>query len=184
MPIAQFRRNAERWPPTFVIELWNMFHRTDAELSQTNSSTKKWHRSFNATLPFCHAVFWKFLEVLKREESLIRVQILQFVSEDAPPPNRFWYMGCIVRILPVADNFPNRQPLNYLRSISHNLSYWSYFRCIVWYITASYCGNHFVFWTWSLFLLKFYFKKPVRNSYLFALLVARYTFFLITRFFI
>ena len=130
MPIAQFRRNAERWPSVFVIELWNMFHGTDAELSQTNSSTKKWHRSFNATLPFCHVIFWKFLEVLKREESLIRVQILQFVSEDAPPPNRCWYMVCIVRILPVVDNFPNRQPLNYLRSISHNLSYWSYFRCM------------------------------------------------------
>ena len=35
---GQFRWNAARRPPVFPINLWNMFHRTDAELPRTNNS--------------------------------------------------------------------------------------------------------------------------------------------------
>ena len=36
---GRFRRNAPRRPPLFALDLWNMFHRTDDELPQTNTST-------------------------------------------------------------------------------------------------------------------------------------------------
>ena len=36
----RFRLNAPRNNPTFSIELWNMFHGTDDELSRTNNSVK------------------------------------------------------------------------------------------------------------------------------------------------
>ena len=34
----RFRRNAARRPPVFPINLWDMFHGTDAELPRTNNS--------------------------------------------------------------------------------------------------------------------------------------------------
>ena len=56
-----FRLNAPRNNPMFLIELWNMFHRTDAELPQTSNSVEGWHRSFQGNLSSCHPNVWKFL---------------------------------------------------------------------------------------------------------------------------
>ena len=44
--IGRFRRNAPRRALLFPIELWNMYHRTDAELPRSNNSVEGWHRSF------------------------------------------------------------------------------------------------------------------------------------------
>ena len=44
--IGRYRRNAPRRQPTFPIQLWNMFHRTENELHRTNNSVFKvtYHR--------------------------------------------------------------------------------------------------------------------------------------------
>ena len=64
-----------------------------------------------------------FLDVLKKEESIIRVKILQNQGGHQPPPQRRRYADCNQRILQILDDYPNRQTLNYLRSIAHNLSF-------------------------------------------------------------
>ena len=58
----------------FAIGVWNMFRRTDDELPRTNNSVEGWHRSFQCSLSACHPTFWKFLDLLKKEEGLIRVK--------------------------------------------------------------------------------------------------------------
>ena len=73
--IGRFRRNAPRRPPSFALDLWNMFNRTDDELP-----------SFQAHISSCHPVFWKFLNILRNEESLIRVSITQHLAGHPPPP--------------------------------------------------------------------------------------------------
>lgn len=121
--IGRFRRNAPRRPPTFAIELWNMFHRSDAELPRTNNAVEGWHRCFQANVSACHPIFWKFLEVLKKEESVVRVSIFQNLGGHQPPSQRRRYADCNQRILRILDDYPNRQRMDYLRSIAHNLSF-------------------------------------------------------------
>ena len=53
--ICCFRKNTLCRPPSIALDLWNMFNRTDDELSRTNNSLDKWHISS------CHLVFCKFL---------------------------------------------------------------------------------------------------------------------------
>lgn len=120
--IGRFRRNAPRRAPLFAIELWNMFHRTDDELPRTNNSVEGWHRSFQGHLSACHPNFWKFVSVIKKEEAIVRVSILQHLGGHPAPPARRRYADCNARILRIVDDYPNRQTIDYLRSIAHNLA--------------------------------------------------------------
>ena len=100
-----------------------MFHGTDAEFPRTKNSIEGWHRSFNAQVSSYHPTFLKFLDKIKREESLTRVQILHCVGGHAPLPQRRRYVDISARILRIADDYPNREPIYYLQSIVDNLSY-------------------------------------------------------------
>jgi len=122
--IGRFRRNAPRRPPMFQIELWDMFHRTHDELPRTSNSVEGWHRSFQGHPTSCHPVFWKFLQILQNEESLIRVSIIQHLVGHPSPARRRRYLDCNQRILRIVDDFANRNVLDYLRAIAHNLGFW------------------------------------------------------------
>ena len=75
--IGRFCVDAPRVNPMLSIELCNIFHRTDAERSQTNNGVEGWQRSFQGHFSSYHPSFARFYGVLKNEESVIRVYILQ-----------------------------------------------------------------------------------------------------------
>ena len=72
--IGHFRRNAPNAAPLFPIELWNMFHRTTEDLPRINNNIEAWHNSFQANVSFTHSTFWKFLDILLREEECLRTK--------------------------------------------------------------------------------------------------------------
>lgn len=113
-------RDGDRRAPTFSIELWNMFHRTFDELPRTNNSIEGWHRSFQATVGINHPTLWRFLDVLRQEEALNRMTILQMLGGHPAPAVRRRYADANQRILRLVDNYANLR-LQYLRSIAHNL---------------------------------------------------------------
>ena len=46
-------------------------------LPRTNNAVEGWHRSFQANVGGCHPNFWKFTDILKREQNLAQVHIAQ-----------------------------------------------------------------------------------------------------------
>ena len=115
--VGRYPQNARVRPPLFAINVWNMYHnRIDDELPRTNNSVEGWHRRFQGHISLCHPDFWKFINVLKKEEGLVRVSIFQHLGGHPPQPARRRYLDCNRRILRIVDDFPNRQRMNYLRS--------------------------------------------------------------------
>ena len=60
--------------------------------------------------------------MLKKEETIARVGILQNEGGHETPPQRR-YIDCTQRILRIVDDFPNHQIIGYLRNIAQNLAY-------------------------------------------------------------
>ena len=73
--VGCFCRNAPRRLPLFPIELWNMFNRTAEELPRTNNNIEAWRNGFQANVSSTHPTFWKFLDILLREERIVRVRM-------------------------------------------------------------------------------------------------------------
>ena len=121
--IGRFRRNAPRRQPMFSMELWNIFHRTQDELPRTNNNIEGWHRRFQSNASAPHPVIWKFLDILKKEQGLTRVEALQTIGGHPPPAQRRRYKDCNQRTIAIVDDYPNRNTIQYLRSIAYYLSY-------------------------------------------------------------
>jgi hypothetical protein len=121
--IGRFRRNAPRANPMFSIVMWNMFHRTQQEMPRTNNHIEGWHRKFQGICMSYHPRFWKFIDLLKNEQSLNRVAIIQADAGHPPPAQRRRYINCNERILTIVDDFANRENMQYIRSIAHNLGF-------------------------------------------------------------
>ena len=85
---GKFRPKAPSREPLFYMEIWIMFNHTDEELPRSNNAVEGWHRGFQANAAACHPTFWKFIGLLKNEESLIRTVILQNQGGHQPPPQR------------------------------------------------------------------------------------------------
>ena len=121
--IGRPRRQGGRRNPTFHHDVWNMFQRSLAELPRTNNHVEGWHRRLQANLNVYHPTLWKLIEVLKREESLVRTEIAQAVGGHPAPAQRRKYADSAQRILAIVNDYNNRQLLDYLRAIANNLQY-------------------------------------------------------------
>ena len=121
--IGRFRRNAARATPNFPIQMWNMFHRTHEELPRTNNHIEGWHRKFQSICMCYHPTIWKFINLLKKEQTLNRVDMVQAEAGHPPPAQQHRYVDCNQRIIAIVDDYPNRDNMRYLRGIAHNLGF-------------------------------------------------------------
>ena len=121
--IGRFRGSAARGAPLFSIEMWNMFHRTNQEMSRTNKHIERWHRRFQSLYVSYYPEFWKFIQLLEQEHSVNRVELLQAAGGHSPRARRWRYVDCNERILAILDDYPNRDTIRYLQSIAHYLGF-------------------------------------------------------------
>ena len=68
--IDRLRPGGQRQDPIFVITVWNMHNQTLQGLPRANNAMEGWHRNFQANVRGFHINFWRFIEILKRDENL------------------------------------------------------------------------------------------------------------------
>ena len=115
--IGRLRRNGHRGDPTFDHDVWNMYMRTRDELSRTNNNVEGWHRGVQFHINACHPNFWKFLDVIKSEENLTRVKIVQYLGGHPDVPQKKKYVDFNIRIANIVQNYPGL--LTQVYGVSH-----------------------------------------------------------------
>ena len=73
--------------PLFDLALWNMYDQTIGDLLRTNNAVEGWHGRFQANVGAYHPNFWKFIDILKLEQSLNHVNISQARAGHQPGLN-------------------------------------------------------------------------------------------------
>ena len=81
-----------RRSPRVPISLWNCYEASIDDLPKTNNSIEGWHRSFSSLMASSNPNFWRFLEILKKEEGLTRLKLEQLTSGINPPPSKRIYI--------------------------------------------------------------------------------------------
>ena len=79
-------------------------------------------RRFQANVGAYHPNFWKFIDILKREQSLNHVNISQARAGHQPEPQRRRYQDSNRRIKNIVQDYHNMDRLQYLRGLAHNIS--------------------------------------------------------------
>ena len=69
-PMRRGRRRAPMFSPT----MWSTYARVVANLPLTNNSVEGWHTTLAANAGGHHINFWRYINVLKRQEALASVQ--------------------------------------------------------------------------------------------------------------
>ena len=81
-----------------TFKIMNMYDQTIGDLLRTNNAVEGWHQRFQANVGAYHPNFWKFIDILKREQSLNHVNISQARAGHQPEPQRRRYQDSNRRI--------------------------------------------------------------------------------------
>ena len=82
----------ERLPPRFPLELWNVNNRVEEEIPKTNNHVEAYHRHLQTAILSFHPNIWTSLKVLKREEALKKLEMIQMEAGQASPPQELRYV--------------------------------------------------------------------------------------------
>ena len=92
-----------------------------SQLPRTNNAVEGWHRGFATNLGAYHPNFWRYLDILKREQCLSKAKLTQLISGQGPPAPRRQYRDAGTRLLAVVSDHENRHILDFLRGIAYNI---------------------------------------------------------------
>lgn len=116
------RRGRGRNAPMFPHSLWNCYDASLDDLPRTNNSVEGWHRGFSQLLGANHPTIWKFIDGIKKEQSLNEMKLEQYVGGMQPPPGKRVYKDTADRIKNIVAEYGLRPLNDYLRGIAHNFS--------------------------------------------------------------
>ena len=120
--IGRLHPDGHRRVPLFQLSLWNMYSQNLNDLPRTNNVVEGWHRSFQANVGAYYPNFWKFIDILKREQNLTQVIIAQARAGHQPEPQRRRYLDSNQRIKNIVQDYHNHEIMQYLWGLAHNIS--------------------------------------------------------------
>jgi len=116
--ILRHRRRA----PMYAIDLWNCHDAVVDGIPKTNNNIEGWHRRFSSLIGASHPTIWKFIDALKKEESLVRFKLNQYEAGLPRPLQSQICRVCTERVQSRVNLCDNNDILEYLNTLSHNIN--------------------------------------------------------------
>ena len=120
--IGRIRRR-NRGNPLFPISMWNMYDRVCNDLPRTINSLEGWHNHLQANITSSLPNIWRFLQILKTEQALNDTIISQMLAGHQPSPSKKKCKDLSKRIANIVQDCENREVMDFLRGIAHNLKF-------------------------------------------------------------
>ena len=114
-------RHGQRREPDFAIEMRSMYERAELGLPRTNNAVEGWHRAFQNTVGYAHPTVYKLINSMGLEQSHTENLKAKIDAGQNVARKNQKYVRVATAIRRLVDNFNQRQPLDYLRGISHNI---------------------------------------------------------------
>ncbi|KAL4120491.1 hypothetical protein QTP88_013174 [Uroleucon formosanum] len=111
-----------RKAPLFSINVWNCYSLLQFDIPRTNNSVEGWHNCFSSMLSSHLPSIWICIDSLKKEESLNRLKVEQYIAGIKPPAKKK-YKDSAIRLKTICEDYENRSINDYLRGISYNFQY-------------------------------------------------------------
>jgi hypothetical protein len=112
--IGRLDRRNRRKSALFPVSLWNCFKYILENIPRTNNSVEGWHNSIASSLNACHPTIWKCIDLFKKKESLVRLQVEQLIAGNTMDVKRK-YKDHAERIKKICDNYNNKNKLDLLK---------------------------------------------------------------------
>ena len=117
-PIRGRRRRREA--PLYPIAFWNMRNRVIDKLPRTNNSLEGFHSALKHSMACKKPNIWKFIDVLKKEETLTQTKILHLQLREKPAKKRK-YEKLDDRIETLIDEHDGSNAIEFLKAVAYNL---------------------------------------------------------------
>ena len=85
-----------------------MVSRDTRRTGRTNNAVEGWHRGVATNLGAYHPNFWRYLDILKREQCLSKAKLTQLISGQGPPAPRRQYRDAGARLLTVVNDYEHK----------------------------------------------------------------------------
>ena len=101
-----------------------MRDRAENEIPKTNNHVEGWHRKMQAAVTAHHPNFWRFLDVIRKQQAITNLVLHQAEAGAEAAQQRRKYQATARRILTVVQDYHNRPILDFLRGIAYNVQMW------------------------------------------------------------
>ncbi|MCP3664483.1 MAG: transposase [Gammaproteobacteria bacterium] len=115
-----FGRAGRRKVPLFPTETWNQYQRTLDGLSRTNNAVEGWHRAFLSQVVTHHPSIWKFIDCLRKEAALSRLDRETEIRGGKAPRKNPKYQRIAAAVLTKVQAYPTTDIKDYLKAIAYN----------------------------------------------------------------
>ena len=89
--------------------------------NRTTNSVEAWHRKIQCLLGMTHPTIFKFIKGLACSKKLRDVEIEQLLAGRPQRAKKTIYITRDARIRTIVADYANRQIMDYLRGLSHNI---------------------------------------------------------------
>lgn len=112
-------RSQSRRAPTFPINMWNMYSNIQLDLPRTNNSVEGWHTGFSSLLRCSHPTMWKFLNVLKSEQSKNEMVFEKIIAGEEELPQKKKYKNHSDQLRKIITNYKKIDNMSYLKGAAN-----------------------------------------------------------------